>query len=294
MIKTISKHITFKQEEILNKIIKLLEVNDLRWLKEWEGGLAKNYITKKEYRGINAFVCNIDKIEHKYKSNFYLTFLQVQKLKGHLKAGSIGVPIFYWDIREKEITNDAGETEKRKMFFLRNYVVFNIEQTDIKVKEEENKVILTPLESCENVVASYKDKPVIEFISQSKAYYSPLDDRIVLPLKEQFKNIFAFYSTQFHELSHSTGHEKRLKRDGIMKTDFFGGDIYGEEEIIAELSTIFLCASAGIEHETLNNNTAYIKGWLDNIRKDKTFLFKVISKGQKSADYIVKNKMEMN
>jgi antirestriction protein ArdC len=212
-------------------------------------------------------------------------------LKGHLKSGSIGVPIFYWNIKEREVINDAGEREVRKAFFLRNYIAFNVEQTDIKIEKEEKKT-LTPLESCERVVASYKDKPVIAQISQSRAYYSPIEDKIVLPLKEQFKNIFAFYSTQFHELSHSTGHEKRLKREGIMNHDFFGSDVYGEEEIIAELSTIFLCASAGIEHETLNNNSAYIKSWLENISKDKTFLFKVVGKGQKSADYIVKNKMQ--
>ena len=41
--------------------------------------------------------------------------------------------------------------------------------------------------------------------SGDAAFYSPCDDRIVLPRQEQFHDLEAFYSTMLHEMSHSTG-----------------------------------------------------------------------------------------
>ncbi|NTV47214.1 MAG: hypothetical protein HGB11_11990 [Chlorobiales bacterium] len=53
------------------------------------------------------------------------------------------------------------------------------------------------------------------------------------------------YSTLFHELAHSTGHQSRLLREGITRNWGFGSHEYSEEELVAEMSASFLpsCAS---------------------------------------------------
>lgn len=284
--------LNYKQEEILNKIINLLENQDLKWLKNWSCGEFKNYISKKSYKGINSFILNINNIENGFKSPYYLTFLQVKNLKGFVKSESKATPIFFYEIKKEKIKEEVikegikttTEKEIRKPI-LRVYYVFNIEQTNIKPIGEE-KTLKTPIENAEQIILNFKDKPLIYEIKQEQAFYSPNDDKIIIPLKEDFKTIEDFYSTLYHELSHSTGHKKRLHRDTIENINYFGSLEYSKEEIIAELSDCFLCARAGIENTTLNNNTAYIKGWLKNMKEDKTFLFKVVKEAQKSADYI--------
>lgn len=278
-----SYNLNYKQEEILNKIIKLLENNDLKWVKNWFSGIPKNYITKKEYKGINAFILNINNIEKGFKSPYYLTFLQIKNLKGHLNAGSQGQYIFYYQIKEYIKENKAGEQEILRKPLLRVYYVFNIEQTNIKIPTEEKKV-LNPIENAENLIKLYTDIPRINAGIPS---YNPKEDLILIPNKNNFNTIEDYYSTLYHELSHSTGHEKRLNRDCLNSGGFLANSgLYSKEEIIAELSNSFLCGFSGIENKTLLNNTAYIQGWLKNLKEDKTFLFKVIKEAQKSADYI--------
>jgi antirestriction protein ArdC len=276
-----------KQQEVLDRVINLLENQNLTWLKSWANGSFKNYITKKEYRGINVFVLNINNIIQNFKSPYYLTFLQIKKLNAHLNKDSKSTAIFYYEIKQTEIENkDTGEKEIRTHPILRCYNVFNIEQTNITIPQDESKQDLKPIEKCELIINNYKDKPIIEI--GLNPCYIPKDDKIKIPSKNDFIGIEEYYSTIYHELSHSTGHEKRLKREGIINATTFKTDLYSKEEVIAELSTAFLCSNAGIENNTLNNSTAYIQGWIQNLKEDKTFLFKVIKDAQKSADYIIK------
>jgi len=277
-----------KQQEVLNRIIELLENGNLKWLKCWANGSFKNYITKKDYNGINIFILNINNIIQNFTSPYYLTFLQIKKLNAHLKKDSKSTAIFYYEINKREIENkDTGLKEIKTYPILKCYNVFNIEQTNIIIKEDENKKDLKPIEKCEQIIFNYKDKPIIEV--GLNPCYIPIEDKIKIPNITNFIGVEEYYSTFYHELSHSTGHEKRLKREGITTPTQFKTDLYSKEEVIAELSTAFLCASANIDNNTLNNSTAYINGWLQNLREDKTFLFKVIKDAQKSSNYILKN-----
>ena len=66
---------------------------------------------------------------------------------------------------------------------------------------------------------------------QDRAYYSSSEEKIVVPLKRQFKDGESFYATLFHEMAHSTGHKSRLDR---LKPAIFGSYDYGREELVAE------------------------------------------------------------
>ena len=47
-------------------------------------------------------------------------------------------------------------------------------------------------------------------------------DRIVLPESDRFECTAAYYATLFHEMTHSTGHPKRLGRFSADSTAAFG------------------------------------------------------------------------
>jgi antirestriction protein ArdC len=275
----------YKQEEVLNKVISLLENNDLTWLKSWTNGSFKNYLTKRNYKGMNTLILNMNNCLQGFKSPYYLTFLQVKKLNGSVRAGSKGTTIFFYEIRiEEKINEDTGEKEERRKPILRCYNVFNLEQTNIKIPEEENKPELKPLEKAEQLILNFKDKPEIK--EGFNPCYIPPKDIVEIPNKNKFVGIEEYYSVLFHEFSHSTGHNTRLKREGVTNVDLFGSNQYSKEEVIAELSTCFLCSKIGIENNTLNNSAGYIQSWLKNMKEDKTFLFKVVREAQKSADFI--------
>ena len=92
----------------------------------------------------------------------------------------------------------------------------------------------------------------------------------------------------FHELTHSTGHEKRLGRKGILESHSFGDQTYSKEELIAEMGAAFLCATAGIETCTLDNSASYIASWMTFIRgADPRTVVMAAGQAQRAADLIL-------
>jgi antirestriction protein ArdC len=113
-----------------------------------------------------------------------------------------------------------------------------------------------------------------------------------MPLLNQFNSSQSFYSTFFHEISHSTGHKKRLNRKEVVETSFFGSCDYGTEELTAELTSAFICAEIGISNEnTERNSIAYLKNWKNAIKADKKLFLMASQRASKSAKYIL-NKQE--
>ena len=60
------------------------------------------------------------------------------------------------------------------------------------------------------------------------------------------------------------------------------------EELIAEMGAAFLSAEAGINYgEIVENNAAYLQGWLNKLKEDKRFIFKTAGRAQQAARYIL-------
>jgi antirestriction protein ArdC len=143
-----------------------------------------------------------------------------------------------------------------------------------------------PIEAVEDIIARMPNPPEI-VRGGSKAYYSPITDRIALPPRELFEAAAEDAATTLHELSHSSGHAKRLAREGITEVAPFGSPVYSSEELIAELSAAFLCAEAGISNAVLENQAAYVAGWLKALRGDARLIVHAAAQAQKAADYIL-------
>jgi antirestriction protein ArdC len=115
----------------------------------------------------------------------------------------------------------------------------------------------------------------------NKAFYNPARDFIVIP--KNFKSWEGMYETFFHEIAHSTGHINRLNRPDKFKDS---KKSYAFEELVAELTSAYICAYCGIE-KNITNNAAYIDSWLKALQDDKTFIFKASTEAGKAANYIL-------
>jgi antirestriction protein ArdC len=126
----------------------------------------------------------------------------------------------------------------------------------------------------------------------TQAYYSPSNDTVGMPEPKRFETEDGYHASLFHELVHSTGHEKRLKRASIMERNGFGSDPYCKEELIAELGSAYLCGQAGIMERTIDNSAAYLKGWLEQLKNDRTLIVYAAAQAQKAADFILGRTLE--
>jgi antirestriction protein ArdC len=121
----------------------------------------------------------------------------------------------------------------------------------------------------------------------SKAFYSSITDRITLPCRELLTSAAEFYATAFHEMSHSTSHPKRLNRSSITDAAPFGSSTYRLEELVAEMSAAYLCAEAGVSPAVLEDQAAYIQGWLGKLRSDRRMVVIAAAQAQRTADFIL-------
>lgn len=147
-----------------------------------------------------------------------------------------------------------------------------------------------PIKEAEEVKEAYEQRENIKILTgeqSDKAFYSPTLDYIRLPMKEQFADINEFYSVMFHEMTHSTGHSKRLDRGLDSKLAAFGSQDYSKEELVAELGSAMSMARLGIDTpDTLRNSTAYLQGWLKALKNDKELIITAAGLAEKAVKYI--------
>ena len=78
--------------------------------------------------------------------------------------------------------------------------------------------------AAERIIAAMPNPPEIQHAG-SKAFYSPITDRITLPPRELFASAEKYYATALHETIHSTESQKRLAREGICEAAAFGSAV---------------------------------------------------------------------
>lgn len=268
---------------VTDQIIDSLENGTVPWAKPWTGGLPMNLITKKPYRGINVFLTSLQS----FSSPYWLTFKQAKSLKGTIKKGAKSTAIVFWNFTEKEDENGI----KKSVGFLIYYNIFNVEQTEGITDYVNELPEFVDLIDCEKITDNMPDAPEINFGGR-KATYNIETDEIKLPNKNTFHSPAEFYAVKYHELIHSTGAEKRLNRPELVETKgmFLGGDNYSNEELTAEIGASFLTAITGIGDKVIDNQSAYIAGWLKQLRNDKRLVLSAAGKAQKAVDYILDRK----
>ena len=289
-------------------------------------GLPQNLVGR-PYTGSNAFLCQIHTTMEHYRMPVYLTIKQIRDAGGMIKKGEHSIPIFKWDLRIKDKDGKKlSESDYRNMTkeeqaectvrpYLKVYNEWNIDQTNLEeVNKEKYDVILKRFKSepIKDEVGMYKNEAFDNLLKEQSwvcpieyekfnesAFYSPKRDQIVVPSKKQFnisntpedvfKDGMEFYGTTIHEMAHSTGHESRLGRDGIVKIDQFGSDQYAKEELVAELTSALIGNAMGFDSRIRENNIAYLQNWIGSLKKDPKFLKSVMSDVNKSSKMVLEH-----
>jgi antirestriction protein ArdC len=222
-----------------------------------------------------------------YKSSQWAGKGQIREKGGKIKEGEEGHPVFVPQMKTiEEINEKTGKTEERKIFLGWSiYEVFNADQQEgAEYDASKPQQVWSESADAEEILQVAKD--YIRYKEQEGAYYSPREDLIVLPIREQFKSTEAFYGTSFHEVVHWTGASTRLNRFGSSAVASFGSKNYSFEELVAEFGASMLKSRACID-DGVPNAAAYIKSWWSRLESDMDELMKAYSIALKAVDYIL-------
>lgn len=271
-------------KEVIKKL-KTVQAGD--FTKPWfsVGHSPYNAISKKTYRGINYITLG----GNDYKSKAYASFKQWKEKGCNVIKGEKAHMAVFWKLSSFE---DKDTGEQKTIPFLRFYNVFNSEQVKGDyAREIEQRFIRDlnghdPIECAQNLVENYLANERLKLKVSDRAYYSHSmlgSEYIAMPLIGQFKDAGSFYSVFFHEMGHSTGHDKRLNRD---LGGGFGSKRYAIEELIAELTSAMLAGAIGMSQKPRLDHAQYIASWLQALKNDNRFIVQAAGQAQKAADFI--------
>lgn len=297
------------RKKIAESFANILEDKGLEWKKEWHGsgiGAPQNGVTKSAYRGCNAFWLSLVAMMKGYQDPRWVTMHQIQDFKKtyhpdqkwHLKKGSKATWVEYWfpyDTKEKkalkwdvyrQMLKDGRKPEEFR-FSARYTAVFNASEVEGMPALETAPVFSNPDVSEDELIRLLSEGMDVEIVNDGgdKAYYSPVQDKIHLPLAERFTSEYAYNATTLHELAHASGHPTRLNRP---QNAFFGTGQYAYEELVAEMCSCFMSSELKTEltPEHLENHKAYVQSWIQSIREKPETLIKAIRDAQAAANYM--------
>lgn len=278
--------------EVTNRIIAELEKGCVPWVQPWDrtpaaAGLPRNAGTGRAYSGINILILWGALIERGYRGQAWLTYRQAEALGGHVRKGEQGTTVCYADRftpkAEQERAASDGDVA-RQIAFLKRFTVFNTDQCE--GLPETLLGIVPPLPEREIVPQA---EALIEAtgatiaIGGDRAFYAPAADFVQLPFQQLYHHQIDWYRTAFHELGHWTGHASRLARDLDGR---FGDAFYAREELVAEMTSAFVCATLSIQPTV--RHADYIGAWLDVLRDDPHAIFRAASQASKAADWLLR------
>jgi len=238
-------------DEITDKIIAELEVGRVPWVQPWGTAAAKaplampkNAATSRQYSGINVLILWDSVIKHSFPVQGWVTFRQALSLGGNVRKGERGTTVVYAD---RFIPGDERKRAERDgdepgaIPFLKRFTVFNTDQCD----NLPDGLITAPPVVPEGLILPQAEALIAatgaDFrIGGNCAFYSPAHDYVQVPRPDAYFEPINWHRTALHELGHWVGHPSRLARD---LTGAFGSALYAKEELVAEMTSAFVCAS---------------------------------------------------
>ena len=292
------------RKKLVDRIIKNMEKGELIFNKGWDSQILmpQNPTSKINYIGGNRIRLIAEAIDKGYKDPRWITFKQASDNGWKIKKGEKAVLCEKWIFTKKEIEIDEqGNRIEREVKLDKPipnfFYVFNAEQIEkipkLQLPNKFEKSEITKI--TQNFINSSECK--IKEVAQDRAFYNASTDEIILPLRESFRSEEDFLATTLHEMVHSTGHKDRLGRD---LSGTFGSGKYAKEELTAELGAMFLQSKLGIklEGEHFDNHSAYLKSWIEILKKDPNELFRAANNADKATEmlygrYIEKQQEEL-
>lgn len=308
-------------------IERMQQMKETGWKKGWIGGesgyagLPQN-VGGRNYSGSNSFFLQLHMAAMGYQLPVYLTFKQAHNLKAHVLKGEKAFPVVYWDMLVKDrdgrrISSDeyrAMTKEERQRLeaipFVKSFPVYNVAQTNLaEIQPERMQKLLDrfkvpELRDTEGMYAHAALDRMVQTqqwlcpIQADKrvdgAFYSPSQDRIVVPMKAQFnigsmpeetyRGGMEYYSTMLHEMTHSTMTPERLNRETGGR---FGDPKYAKEELVAELTAAMISHSMGFDSKVTDNSAAYLDSWIGTLKQEPKFIVSVMADVNRASDLIL-------
>ena len=286
------------EEKLVEELITLMESGKQPWRKEWDctnGGKQQNILSHHIYTGQNPALLAFYQMARGYPLPLWAGGGQIKtkgwKIRKGSKACYICVPSKY----QIEVENHFGEKVKESRtggFYFSP--IFNVKDIEGEDKDEiiarhqgeteQPRPEPERMENCEKVFAEYHRRETLETQwAGERACYSPSLDIVTMPERKKFHSAHALYSTWAHELGHSTGHSKRLKRD---MSGMFGLDTYAKEELVAELCAFLIADELQINSDT-TNHANYLQSWIKCLRKDPSILKNSLKEANRARNYIL-------
>ena len=267
---------------VTDRIIAQMEQGIIPWQKPWiANAKAISHTTGKAYSLLNQMLLG--------RPGEYITFKQCQEAGGHIRKGEKASMVVFWKWIEQE---DEETGEKKEVPFLRYYNVFHIDQCEGITAKHSTETTFPDgaevLEAAQEIIYDYLSRVGVKLshVEGDKAFYRPSTDEVVLPIRKQFISSAEYYSTVFHELTHSTGHPSRLNR--LTRPSFFGTEDYSKEELVAEIGAATLVNHVGLETaSSFRNSAAYIQNWLGVLKGDKRFIVSAAGRAEKAVNLIL-------
>lgn len=263
-------------------IIAELQAGTVPWTRPWktaQGGriLPVNAITGRAYSGGNIPILWAAAAFHGFASHQWLTFRQALAGGGHVRKGERATYVVF----TKRISV-GDDDDAATISMLRTYAVFNLAQIDgLAEAILEQPIHPEPLVEAE----AFVEKTGARIVARGdQAAYIPSLDAIRMPPLSAFDGACSYYATLFHELGHWSGHPDRLNRN---LTSRFGSRAYAAEELIAELTSAFLCADLGIQGEL--RHAGYIQDWISLLADDSRAIFTAAAQASKAAKYLAQH-----
>ena len=271
--------------EVTSRIIVALEAGVIPWYKPWTGGNSGciSYSTGRAYSLLNHILLG-------GVSGEYATFRQIQQQGGHVRRGEKAHMVVFWKFLK---VKDEETQEEKEVPYLKYINVFNVSTQCEGIAPRWTVAAVTasdlqPDTVAEAVVKDYVDRSGIRLaVTESdRVFYRPSTDEVVVPQISQYQQVAEYYSTLFHELTHSTGHHSRLNR--IADIAAFGSEQYSREELIGELGAAFLVNHCGLETgASFNNSAAYIAGWLKALKDDRRLIVSAAGAAERAVSLIL-------
>ena len=291
-----------KRKEIVEKIISLMEQGDFFNNKEeWNRSVfsPQNPFSNAVYKGGNRIRLMLAAYLNHYNDPRWATFKQISDAGYKVKKGAHGVSCEKWSFyKEQNVKDKNGKVVKdlagnpmKEIVELehpvcRSFTLFHASQIEglpeLKMEAAWEKTDLS--EIADQLIAS-SECPVYER-NQGRAFYNIAKDEIVLPPRTVFKDEASFVKTALHEMGHSTGNEKRLNREYGYT---FGSEKYAQEELVAELSALFVESDMGLnlKAEHYEDHSDYLKSWITVLKNDYSVFFTAVADAEKAADWII-------
>lgn len=300
------------------------EKGTMPWQRPYERYDSFNYFSKKAYRGINRLILPGGEYLTKNQIN---TYNKENNEDFRFQKGIKWLPVIFFKPDKKSVSLEefaelfpgvsiGGDNEFRSfkngwtyevkgnsLSKRRNILRYYLVAERKHFRNSKGEYLPSRIETGEVVITKQKPQEVYDsYIERSGVTvqetlgtpcYIPMLDMV--ELNTHTKTEDSWFSTAFHELAHSTGHETRLNRVGVTESNEFGSDAYAVEECIAEITACLCCAETGISDmktsgmAEYDNSIAYVQAWKKRVKDWGNQFIYIVSQADKAFNLICGN-----